>query len=407
MKVLIWGINYAPEVTGIAVYNTMMAEALANRQVDVEVVTGFPYYPQWKKNSKDQGTLYRKERAGRVTLHRLIQYVPKQVTARTRMLHELSFVVSSFLRVLTLPRADVMVVVSPPLLLGAAAWLIRCLKHQPYLLHIQDLQPDAAAGLGMLKQGFLLKALYRLEHFAYQRANCVSGISKGMLRAFEQKGVPASKRYFFPNPVELPEADQMPPRGVFRKRHGIGLDVFVCLYSGNIGHKQGLGILLDAAELLSEQETILILICGDGAARKDLKDKAESRLIDNIHFLPLEPQETFSQLLCDADVCLVPQMRGSGAAFFPSKLLSILAHGRPAVTVSDEESVLAAAQRTGNFGINIHPGDAQGLAKTLVELAADPEARQAYGARGRAYVEQFSAKNVLEDFFQILKRLCK
>src|SRR5688572_1879232 len=176
-RILVWGINYSPEVTGIAPYNTLLCEFLASRGHRVEMVTTFPYYPAWKKRSGDRGKWFRTETKGAVVVHRSWHYVPRRVTAWRRICHEASFVLTSFLRMLFLSPPDLFVVVSPPLLLGPAAWLIGFIKSAPFLFHVQDLQPDAAMALAMLKKGVLVRGLYRLEGIAYDKAAAVSAIS--------------------------------------------------------------------------------------------------------------------------------------------------------------------------------------------------------------------------------------
>src|SRR5207249_2429375 len=134
--------------------------------------------------------------------------------------HEATFVVTSTLRVMSLKRADVYVVVSPPLLLGAAAWFVTRFKRAPFVFYVKDLQPDAAVGLGMLKTGWFTRVLYWLEGFAYRHAARVSGISEEMLDAFRRKGVPEEKLILFPDGVFLPNVAEIPPHGRFRKTHG-------------------------------------------------------------------------------------------------------------------------------------------------------------------------------------------
>ena len=128
MRIIVWGINYAPESTGIAPYNAGLCEFLARQDHEVRMVTTFAYYPAWKKNPADRGRLHREDFINGVRVHRCWHYVPRKVTTLRRMVHELSFGAASLLRVLTLPRADVYVVVSPPLLLGPLAWLVARLK---------------------------------------------------------------------------------------------------------------------------------------------------------------------------------------------------------------------------------------------------------------------------------------
>src|SRR5947199_8379129 len=248
MRVVVWGINYAPEVAGIAPHNVALCEFLQQQGVDVEMVTTFAYYPTWKKSAADRHRLYRTDVINDVPVHRCWHFVPARVSAWKRIIHEASFVFSSTLRALFLEQPDIFVVVSPPLLLGAAGWFVGKLKRAPYVFHVQDMQPDAAVGLGMLRAGWLTKALYALEAFAYRTASRVSGITRGMLESFERKGGPEAKLIYLPNTIAFKDQARS-GRGVFRRKHQIAADEFLAVYAGNLGVKQGLDVLLDAARL--------------------------------------------------------------------------------------------------------------------------------------------------------------
>ena len=111
MKILVWGINYAPEVTGIAPCNVALCEHLRRAGHDVRMLTAFAYYPGWQKAPADTGRLYRTDHICELPVHRCWHYVPQRVSALRRIIHEGSFVLTSFLRALALPRFDVAVVV--------------------------------------------------------------------------------------------------------------------------------------------------------------------------------------------------------------------------------------------------------------------------------------------------------
>lgn len=402
MKITVWGINYAPEVAGIGPCNAALCEFLKSRGDDVRMITSFAYYPAWRKSPVDRRRLYRTDQVNGVKVHRCWHYVPSEPRVFRRMLHEASFVASSFLRLLTLPRPDIYVVVSPPLLLGFAAWLLSVVKGAPFLFHVQDLQPDAALGLGMVKPGALASGLLRLEALAYRKAAKVSGISRGMLSAFERKGVPREKILLFPNGVSLPAADQLPPRGRFRARARVPANSFVALYSGNIGVKQGLEVLIDAARLLRDHR-IHLVICGDGVHRANLAARVTGYQLRNVTMLPLQPEKHYREMLVDADLSIITQQRGAGAHFFPSKLLSNLAHARPILAVADSGSELGAALDKGGFGVRVDPDAPAAVATALERLAGSPLYLGQLGKAGRRYVEQFEMNHVLPRFAEQLE----
>jgi colanic acid biosynthesis glycosyl transferase WcaI len=404
MRVIVWGINYAPEFIGIAPQNVALCEFLAEQGHDVEMITTFPYYPAWRKRREDRGRLYRTDVVNGVRVRRCWHFVPAQVSRLKRILHEGTFVATSMLRASFLRRPDVFVVVSPPLLLGVAAWLVGKVKGAPFIFHVQDLQPDAAVGLGMLRPSAFTRALYGIEAFAYRQAARVSGITRGMLRTFQEKGVAAEKQVYFPNTIDLKSDGPEPDRGAFRKRHGFPEDEFLAVYSGNLGVKQGLEILLETAALLRDRG-IRFIICGDGAQRETLAARATEMRLPNFSLLPLQPDRDYVALLRDADVCFITQQAGAGNAFFPSKLLALLAKAKPVVTVASPESDLALALAEGNFGVNVPPGRPDELAAVLDALAKDPARLAGYGAAGRRYVEQFEKTEVFESFLGELVRV--
>jgi colanic acid biosynthesis glycosyl transferase WcaI len=167
--------------------------------------------------------------------------------------------------------------------------------------------------------------------------------------------------------------------------------------------KQGLEILFDAAERVPSDSKLRIVLCGDGAERVALEEKARNRNLTNVRMLPLQRGTDYQELLVDADVSLVTQQSGSGNAFFPSKVLVTLAHFSPVVTVADKGSALADAVAVGGFGVNVPPGKADELASVLIDLVHHPEQRRTWGRAGRAYVEQFERNRVISAFIKRLQ----
>ncbi|MEY2492543.1 MAG: colanic acid biosynthesis glycosyl transferase WcaI [Verrucomicrobiota bacterium] len=405
MRVIVWGINYAPEFTGIAPHSVALCEFLSGQGQEVEMVTSFPYYPSWQKCPEDRERLYRTDVVNRVRVHRCWHFVPARVSALKRILHEGSFVFTSTLRALSMPRPDVYVIVSPPMLLGVAAWLVGKIKRAPFVFHVQDMQPDAAVGLGMLKPNWFTRALYGLEAFAYRHAARVSGITRGMLKTFQGKGVPESKLIYFPNAIDLKSYAPAPERGEFRRRHGFTSDEFLAVYAGNLGVKQGLNVLLETAASLRDHPRIRFVICGAGAQREALAARAREMKLPNFSMLPLQAGLDYRALLVDAELCLITQQAGAGNSFFPSKLLGLLAEAKPVVTVAAPECELALSLCEGNFGVNVPPGQPQELAELLERLAKDPKRLAEYGAAGRRYVEQFEKGKIMRDFAEELQSL--
>ena len=406
LRINVWGINYSPELTGIAPYNTALCEHLREAGHEVRMVTTFAYYPAWRKLPSERGSWFRTDDLAGVQVHRCWHYVPLQVTTCKRIIHEASFVLISFLRQLTLPRPDVLIVVSPPLLLGAAAWLLAKVKRAPFVFHVQDLQPGAAAELGMIKNRWLIRSLYWLETFAYKKAALVSGITPGMLEAFGKKGVEKARRLHFPNAVLLPDLSRLPAPGGFRRAHDFADDDFLVVYSGNLGVKQGLEGLIEAARRVDNPK-VRFVICGEGSQREQLLRRLEEQRLSNVHLLPLQPRDRYHELLADADLCVIPQQPGSGGYFFPSKLLMTLAFAKPVLAIADDASELVQALQEGPFGVHVPPGQPEACAALINGLSRSRDGLKAFGQAGRLYVEQFETSRVLGRFEAVLRQLAE
>jgi colanic acid biosynthesis glycosyl transferase WcaI len=407
MRINLWSINYEPEVTGIGVYNTQLCKYLHSVGDDVRVVTAFPYYPTWRKATGDGYKLYRNEMHATIPVHRCWQFVPHRPTVLKRIIHEASFVFSSTLRQLTLPAPDLYFVVSPPLLLGFAAWLVAAIKNRPFVFHVQDLQPDAAANLQMMKRGTFLNILFALEKFAYRNATLVSAISQEMCQAIRQKGIDGSKVIFFPNSIDFSSLQPLPGRGQWRASRDIDESKMVVSYSGNMGVKQGLNLVVQAAAALKDTHPeILFVLTGDGADRASLVQQVEQMKLKNIHMEGVLSEEDHTALLVDSEVCLITQLPGTAASFLPSKLLKILALQRPVVANADVQTPLHTAITEAGFGVAVSPNDPSELAEAIVNLLADNQKRLQMGAAGKGYVAQFDESRVLPQLRMELAKHC-
>lgn len=298
-----------------------------------------------------------------------------------------------------LPAPDVYIVVSPPMLLGMAAAMVSVIKRKPFIYHVQDLQPDAALRLGMLKPGKLTSLLFAIQRFTFGRAARISSISKRMCDILESHGASASKIIYFPNWFDDDKAKLPPAPGAWKQRFGIEEFRRIVSYAGNFGAKQGLETVIEAAAKLQQtRPEVLFVLAGDGADGDHVRDLSAERKLNNILFQGVLPPGDHASLIIDSELCLIPQKPGSAVAFLPSKLLKILALGRPVVINSDRDSALHDALLEGRFGLAAAPGDAGDLARAILKLLDDVELRRECGECGKRYIGQFGRQAVLSRF---------
>ena len=346
-RILLIGGNFSPEPTGIGKYNGEMMQWLSENGYDCAVVTTYPYYPQWKlKEPYTSCKWYKKEAIkvkgnGKLTVYRCPHYIPANPTGKTRVLHDLSFSCSAFLKVFTLlfsKKYDYVVNVTPPLIPGLIAVIYKKLKGAKFICHIQDLQVDAANDLEMIKSKGLIKVLFSIERYILKQATYISRISPGMIKKIKSK---INKEVvFFPNWSDTSFFYPVDDKAALKAEFGFQPTDNVALYSGAIGEKQGLEAILHAAKKLAHFSGLKFVICGSGPYKEKLEELGKSMQLNNLFFMPLQPLEKFNRFLNMADIHLVIQKVNAGDLVMPSKLTNILAVGGLAVVTANSGTSL-------------------------------------------------------------------
>lgn len=401
MKILLYGINFAPELTGIGKYTGELAAWLAARGHDVRFVTAPPYYPAWAVSHGYSARAYRTEVWQGATVFRCPLWVPRQAGGAKRLLHLGTFAVSSLpvLLAQVLWRPQLVWVVEPALFCAPAAWGMARLCGAKAWLHVQDFEVDAAFGLGLLKGQRIHNAVAAVERWLMRRFDVVSTISQRMHQRLLAKGVDAAKAKLMVNWVDMTQFAMPSPDGVeaYKSELNISPDVAVALYSGNMGDKQGLDILAKVARLCLVETTpaIVFVFCGNGSGRANLVTMCQG--LPNVRFIDLQPTERLADLLGTATIHLLPQRADAADLVMPSKLTGMLASARPVVATAHPGTELANLVQY--CGLVVPPDDAGAMADAVLALAADPALCERLGAAGFLYAQAHLDKEaVLQQF---------
>ncbi len=398
MRILIYSVNFAPELTGIGKYSGEMAAWLSAHGNDVHVVTAPPYYPNWTLQRPNGKVGYTRESWRGVKVWRAPLWVPRRPGGMTRILHLLSFALSSaplMLRQLFW-RPEIVLTVAPAFACAPVGWLTARLCGALAWLHLQDFEVDVALRLGLLRPAWLQGLLLRIERAILHRFDRVSSISNRMVDRLLKKGVHRERTRLFPNWVDTTGVVVSNGKNSFRELLEIDANTIVVLFSGSLTRKQGLMLIPDVAARLSEHNEITFVICGDGVMKSELE--TATRSMSNVRMLPLQPVERLSELLAMADIHLLPQSPDAADLVMPSKLSGMLASGRPVVatcrTGTEIESIVS------HCGIVVPPEDGSATAQAIIELAADFRTRTRLGRCARLWAEDhFEREMVLGEVF--------
>ena len=404
MRVLILSQYYKPEPIPKPVE---LAQELRQRGHIVSVLTGFPNYPTGKLYPGFDLNVVKREEIDGIPVTRTFEFPYHGRQAIGRVLNYVSFMISAPLGSFFAPPCDVIYVWHPPLTIGVAAWLIARLRRVPFVYDVQDIWPESAVLSGLLKDGWLVRLMSRLERFVYRQANHILVVTDGARDNLIAKGVPPDKISVMPHWVDeslFAQADE-PARQRTRERYG-WCDHFVVLFAGNLGLAQGLETVVSAASQLRSDDKVLIVLVGDGTDKDRLQRLAHSLGLKNsLQFIERQPIEKMPDFMAASDALLVHLKRSELSHYvIPTKTLAYLAAGQPILMAMDG----AAAQlvREAGAGFVIPPENPAELA-SAIRLLSDmpPSERAVMGWRGRDYlIAHLSKQKVIPQYEAVLQR---
>lgn len=406
MKILLISAFFPPEVGSAAHLYYELGQALRERGHEVIVLTGLPRY-HVVGNHQD----YRQRPFVYETYHGLqvLRVFNLDIPWNIPLLRGVDQFVSAFLAGMAggcLPAFDAALVYSPPLPLALAALALCRARRRPLVVNIQDLFPQSAIDLGMLRNPLLIRIFKKLESFLYRHADLIAVHSDGNRRYVLESGGKPGKVTVIPNWIDT-EAIQ-PGSRKNGLRASLGLDHhFVVSFAGIMGYSQDLETVLESARILKDQNDIAFLLVGDGVEKPKLQKLVQENHLDNAVFLPMQSKEKYPAVLLASDLCLATLRREVKTPVVPSKILAIMAAGRPVLASlpldGDAHRLIAEA----GCGIAIAPSDPEALARAIRQLYHDPELREEMGVRGRRYAVQHlslerAAESIENHFYKVI-----
>ena len=341
-KILLYGMNYSPELTGVGKYTAEMASWLRRMKLaKVDVVTAVPHYPEWRV-PEGYDNYYSTEAEGSSIIVRCPLFIPNRSSFFLRLVHLISFAFSSnpviFFKLFK-NKPDVLMIIVPTLFIAPLPLLLAKIIGIPTVIHIQDYEVDAMFGLAKSRLKFLSAIAKGFERHVLRSADFVSTISNGMRELAIRKGVETDRLLMLPNWADAPSFGQH-ATDFFEKKFGLPSNSKVVLYAGNVGEKQGLEALIDLAQSSLNLFDTYFVIVGAGRNRDALETDVSGRELSNVIFADLVPKKDLPYMLSSANCHLIIQKEGIADAVLPSKLTNILAVGGNAIIVVEPETTL-------------------------------------------------------------------
>jgi len=389
------GINFYPEDTAIGLYSTQMAEYLVQKGYKINIITGFPYYPQWKITSEylNKPNFY-KEIYNNITIYRYKQYVPKKPTFFKRIIHLIDFTLGSLVNCFKIKKTDLVIAIVPFTSTVFLGWILKKRLKAKLWTHIQDFEFDAALQSGVSKKNnnLLFRWLYKLERTLLNTSDINSTISQLMLNKLKIKS--SSKFYYLPNWVNIEISDIKP-----KQLHPFfSSNKFKILYSGSIGDKQDWDFFLEFIAALKQYKEVEICVVGQGAKRDWLLSKTQD--IDFVNIFEPVPFKDLHLLLNSADLHILFQKDAVLDTVMPSKVLGMMASKRPSLITGHLESEVSKIITKSQGGVYTSNNISM-ILKSFDEIYADAKIRTRMGINAQNFVIKNYDKDTILSNFEI------
>ena len=338
MKILLITDSYPPEIRSASHLMQELAEGLRDRGHKIAVCTSYPQYNLSEEYKNIEFPEYTKENDIEI------------IRVKTLPHHKVNFIIRGIAQ-LSMPyifhkrikkyinnNVDAVIVYTPPLPLAKVGEKIKREYGARYLLNVQDIFPQNAIDLGILKNQILIKYFEYMEYNAYKNADIITVHSEGNYDFISNRYAEfKNKLHVLHNWVEINSFENLKATGEFRKKYGLD-NKFIILFAGVIGPSQGLDFVIRVAENIKEFKDICFLIVGDGMEKEKLERMVQEKKLKNVLFKPFVSKEEYPKLLAECNVGLVSLTSLNKTPVVPGKILGYMAASKPIIAFLNKES---------------------------------------------------------------------
>ena len=403
MKILLMVCSFPPEISaGHLEYQ--LSQALTEAGHDVSIVTAFPRRYLLNHAQKHAGKFsYTEKMDNKLQVRKMGPEFSNRDNLVSRGLEYFVDFVIFGLGGLVSKKSNVILCSSPPMTIGLAGWVLARIRRVPIILRVGDIHPQALIDLGLVKNRTFICILRIMENLLYRKVDHIIVLSETYKRDLINKGVNPQKVTIVPNwsDVKEPSPQDQEKADHFRKKNGLSAD-FLVTYAGIMSWPQDLETVVESASLLVDHSDIKFLLVGDGPQRGTLENKIKNLGLRNVVFLPLQPRDVYLNILRASDVCLVSLKRDYKAPAVPSKLIDIMACGKPVIANVPFEGDVPKIIKIADCGLWVEPQKPQDFSQAVLNLYNEQNVRQNKGKKARKYFEShYSLESCMRRYEEI------
>lgn len=405
MRVLFLNTSFPPMARSAGHLFYDLGRNLVTRGHQVSVVTELPWRRLGYDDSADKYKGVRfwlREMMEGMKVIRVRGFPFKEGSLIGRGINALLLPLTFYLGARSLDDADAILVYSPPLTLGLAAFLLKRFHRIPFLFNVQDIYPQTLIELGLMRHPLLIKLFEWIERFTYNHTSFIVVHSEGNQQyIIARRSVDSEKVHVIHNWVDTNVIEPSERINSFRTKQGVGSQFLVC-YAGTMGHAQDLNPIIWAAKQLQEYNDILFFLIGEGVRESEWRQLVETWQLNNVRFLPLQPKEVYPSIVNAADVGMVPLIEDLRTPVVPGKLMDFMAGARPVIATVNLDGDTARIINEAKCGFAYAPDNGKGVTDAILKLYKDRSLGNKMGKNGRAYAEEHFSLDMCASRYEAL-----
>lgn len=322
----------------------------------------------------------------------------------TRVISWLLYSAGAFFRILFTPRDTLLFAVSNPPTLGVVTWLATRITGHKYIVLVYDIHPDTLVQFGKLRPNSVVTKIWRwINRIVYHNSLGIYTIGEVMAKRLENN-FDVSKTKLGQVGVIPPWADVNTLKPLNKSDNVFAnevecVDKVTVLYSGNMGISHDIESMLEAAKILSNEDSINFIFIGEGQKWQYVFDQINEHNLQNVKIFPFQPEEKLKYTMTVGDISIVALDKGAEGLMIPSKMYYYMASGAAIIGISSGENDLKKTIIDNNIGISVEPASAQMLADKILALSKDRHKLSVYKENSRITAEKKFSRDICTNIF--------
>jgi glycosyltransferase involved in cell wall biosynthesis len=330
-----------------------------------------------------------------------------------KFLNLTTFFVSACLQVLFHYRHTQLLLLTNPPFLPLLGWFCHAIRRQPFGVILFDIMPEQAELLEFIRPDGALARIWRWSnHLWYRKAAYTVVLSRDMLEgALKNAGLSGTAEeaaarakthivhVWSDDRLIVPTAKSSSAEAA---RLGVQ-DRLVVQYSGNHGRFHDIETLLALVATFQPDDGFTFQFIGEGQKKKLVNQFLASASQPSLYSSSYVPKELLADSLAMADLGVVAQMPGQERVCYPSKLLGIMAAGRPVLAICPVNCEMAQMIRDHETGFVVANGDVAAGRQALLEAKENPARLRRMGENASRHLrEHFTLAQAAEAYYEII-----